>query len=223
MKLVHPILQEPIIFSENVINVLIIENPNIFSNLVNEMFQQVAGIDGNFVFSKNSIPIDCTKSIEILFNIFELDVNCKKIINKLYNQLSKNAMDEDNYLKALNIKGQIINYIDELCGTEIYDITYSPEFDISGIFKLADVKLESTYSSLIEKIINYISVSYEFFHYECFVFVNLKNFLSKQDLEKLYNFINYNKFNMLLMENYINKNKIDCEKFLIIDDDMCII
>lgn len=219
----HPILQELIIFSENIINVLVIENSNFFSKLIEEIYQQLHGIEGDFVFSENNVPIDCLKSIEILFNIFELDINCKKIINKLNNQLSNNAIKEDNYLDTLNIKGQIIKYIDKICSTEMYQIKYSTEFDIVGLFKLVDVKLESSYTSVTEKVIDYLTISYEFFHYNCFIFVNLKSFVSNEDLKKIYSFVQYNKINILLLENRISSNVSECEKILIIDEDLCII
>lgn len=54
------------------------------------------------------------------------------------------------------------------------------------------------------------------------VFVNLKTFLSKKDLQHLYEFANYQKMYLVLMKSY-EREKIDGEKTFIIDEDECII
>lgn len=54
------------------------------------------------------------------------------------------------------------------------------------------------------------------------VFVNLKTFLSKKDLQHLYEFANYQKMYLVLMES-CEREKIDGEKTFIIDKDECII
>ena len=53
-----------------------------------------------------------------------------------------------------------------------------------------------------------------------FVFVNLKSFLSQGELSKLYEFAFYEKLNLLLIEG-ISRDKLDGERIVIIDDQLC--
>ena len=53
------------------------------------------------------------------------------------------------------------------------------------------------------------------------VFINLKTFLSKEEVEELYKECFYRKINIILFENYDNNCIIENEKRIIIDSDLC--
>ncbi len=53
MKLAHPDFEMPIEFNENQNNVLVIENPILFTRYITELRNQLDGGDGQFVLSNN--------------------------------------------------------------------------------------------------------------------------------------------------------------------------
>lgn len=221
MKLSHPYFEKPIIFEENKINVLIIENQNFFSKIIDELIQQINGYDGRFVLSSNSKQVEIGKSIDLLIDPFTLDFNQKKIINKLYSQLKDYAVDGDYYLDLKILQGEIFHYIESLSQTTPYPLVYVNDLDVTSIFKMVEIKLDSSYETLVEKLIDYCSIIQELCNISCLVILNLKSFLSDMELEQFYRFISYKKMNILLLENTVRENRFENEILHIIDSDLC--
>lgn len=86
MKLVHIDLNQNLL-ENNFITEWIIESPEAFSEYVREIYLQCEGKDGRFVLSQNGKELDMSKYAEIIFNVYELDVNNRKILNKVYQGL----------------------------------------------------------------------------------------------------------------------------------------
>lgn len=196
-------MSSPIVFEENKINILVVENKKIFTKLIMELTNQINGLDGEFVLSSNLKQLELEKTTDILIDLFTFDLNQKKIISKLYNQLKTTAVEEDHYIGLTYLLGEINNYIEKITLTTQHPLTYSQDTDITGIFKLTDVKLETSYESFAEKLINYFNIMQEFCNISLFVFINLKCYLSKEEMHLLYRHIAYNKLNVLLLENVV--------------------
>lgn len=91
---------------------------------------------------------------------------------------------------------------------------------IQELCKLFDLKIEVESETFLEKIIDYISTCSEYQNIKVFVFVNLKTFLSPEDLKLFYKYVFNNKIQVLLLENsehYILNEEI----ITIIDNDLC--
>ena len=89
MKLVHPEIPYALIESDNKCSEWIIENPETFSSYLQEMMQQCSGEDGRFVLSQGAEELDIAKNVEVIFDIFSVDCNDRRILNKLYAQLER--------------------------------------------------------------------------------------------------------------------------------------
>ena len=70
--------------------------------------------------------------------------------------------------------------------------------------------------------IDYIRAYNKICKVSVFIFVNLKDYLESYELEQLYEFSEYEKLNLLLIEGHFS-DVLDQEKNLIYDKDMCII
>ncbi len=221
MKLAHPFLASPIVFEENKINVLVVENQRALSEIINELLEQANGADGRFILSSELKQLDFVKEAEIIIDLFTLDFNHRKIINKLYSQLKTTAIGNEYYLDSTCLLGEIAHYLEKILQTTQYPLVYSPEIDITSVFKIAEVKLETVYDTLVEKVLDYVTVMQEFCSISCFIFVNLKCYMSDEELEQLYQFASYNKLNILLLENTMREKRYEQEKIYIIDTDLC--
>ena len=78
MKLVHINLNEGILVDAINCTEWVIESPEYFSEYVMELAGQVEGKEGRFVLSDNEKEVDISKNVELIFNIFALDINEKK-------------------------------------------------------------------------------------------------------------------------------------------------
>ncbi|MEA5094585.1 MAG: type II-A CRISPR-associated protein Csn2 [Sedimentibacter saalensis] len=221
MKMTHPYFENPLLFEENKINVLVIENQYFFVKFINELLNQLNGIEGRFILSSNYKQLEINKEVDLVIDPFTLDFNQRKIITKLYEQLKSNAIGSEYYLDSKILLGEIMQFIEKLSQTTQYPLVYTNDLDIISILKIAEIKLETSYDTLVEKIVDYCSVIQEFCCISCVIFVNLKCFLSNEELELFYKTISYKKINIMLLENTVREKRFEQEKIYIIDSDLC--
>lgn len=219
MKLSCVRFQNQIIFDEKSINVLIIENPGELSYFICEIIDEINGDDGDLCLSDDLNIIDFSKGVELIINPFVLNTNNKYMIGKLHSDLKKKAYDSDNYVQINEMKTALVSTINTFLMNEVQSLTFSEEVDVVGLFKLLDIKFDQS-ESLLENICDYITVYKEYTEVQLFVFVNLKSFLSGDEINKLYDFVLYKKIQILLIENKVYENKNN-EKIKIIDSDLC--
>ncbi len=221
MKLVHPELENQIVFSENKINILTVENKNFFIKLIEELLQQINGDEGSFILSENNKELEISKFCQMIIDPFNLEFNNKKIVNTIYSKLKDLTIDEFHYLETLNIKRDILKYIDRIIFDYDIPLEVDNDFDITALFKALNIKVENENSSLLEKLMNYISLLTDLTNTRLFILLNLKQFFSYDELKAFYSFVNYTKISVLLLEAVFIEPKHEDEKHYIIDTDLC--
>ena len=94
--------------------------------------------------------------------------------------------------------------------------------DIGGILKAFNVRCNDENLTLSEKIIEYMSAVNELKGQRIFFLVNLRSYLTDKQIEELYKTIVLKKITVISIEN-IEHERVNNEKIVIIDKDMCII
>lgn len=223
MKLVHPDFFFQIDFQENKVNNIVIESPKIFENIISELYNQHIGINGAWVLSEKNTPIDIKKYSEIILNPFDLDINNKRILGKLYENIKNNATGSELYIKWNQLYPNIAEVIDSLIEEFNYNLEYNDEIEMKDLFKLLNLKFQTEEVSSLEKVIDYMNLHNSILGTKLFILVNLKSFYTKENLKHLYEEAFYKKFSLLL---------IDCKEYdvfnnddirYIIDKDGCVI
>lgn len=220
MMLTHSYLSSPIKMKENIIPILILENPSIFSQLIQELASQVDGEEGRFILSEKFDIIEPYANMQLITDLFTLNLNEKKIVTKIYNQLKEKAIAE-YFIKTTELKATINQYLECLIQDNDFPLSYHDDIDIASLLKLYEVKISLTYENLTEKILDYMLLCRNFLKTKCFVFVNLKCFLSQEDLIQFYKIIHYQKLNVILIESTVREKRLESEVIRILDDDMC--
>lgn len=221
MKLVHPLLEQQIMFSENNINVLVIENRKFMSEFVQEFNNQINGLEGRFVLSDSGKEAKIDKKVEIIIDYFNIDFNNKKIINKLYKFMLETAMNEEFYVKTTEVKNTILKYLYDIEEKIEFEVTNDEEFDITLIFKAINVKFEVNELSFAEKLVEYLKLLSNLGTIKIFILINLKSFVSDEELKEIYKYTIYNKLNLLLIENMESNAHFQEEVVHIVDEDLC--
>ena len=221
MKLAYPLLNEPIVFEEEKINVLVIENPIELRNSVTELQLQIDGEDGQFVLSDcNQILPFATKAVFIT-DPLNLQVNSRKVSGKI-DQLAY-FVSNDHFDEVQDILFRLNALAAEICTGIEYEVTYSPLESGESLMKIMDFHIDEEGLSLPEKILEYMKVSRALLNKEVFLFLNLKAFLSKEELTLLYRSMQYEKLHVLLIEDVQRRGIPEYEKTTIVDEDLCIL
>lgn len=220
MKLVHYELENTLICGSAFCTEWIIESPMLFSKYVQELYSQCQGKEGKFVLSDQNKILDIAKSVEMILNPFAIDINDKKIINKLYSQLNEVAIDGDNYLSTQEIMQVIYKYISELEQKTEHILLMEKQIDLPLLFKAAGVKHEVFEEDFVHTISRYIRVVCDVLKVKVIIFVNLRSYLSDIQLEEILMEANYQEVKILMIESH-EKSCLEGVRRYIIDSDQC--
>lgn len=170
------------------------------------------------VLSENDEILDISKCSAFTESYLPFQINDKKVSSKLYSALRDIA--ETNFLQDYrSICVQISSFISKLNAESDCPISCEEEIDMTALFKVLGVNIESG-DTLLEKLLMYIRVKSCFLGIRCFFFVNLKTFLTAKELEMFYHEAELMEICIFLLENTF-KPKLACERVVIIDNDLC--
>lgn len=218
MKIAHIDYQFIIELKENDKLLFIIENPKAFRNIISDINTEKG--ESPIIFSENNNIIDIEK-IECIIDVFNLSLNDRKAINKLYDFLKKEISSTELLLQNNEIYNIIYTYANSLQKITEFNLEWNNDLDILSLIKFMNVKFKDDNLDIVERIVDYIKIHSEFVKTKCFVFVNLLSYLSKYEIEKLFEFCCYEKINIILLENRQPDNIDLFTKVYLIDNDYC--
>ena len=220
MKLVHPKLEGQIIFSDEKPCQWVIESPEDFSAYVQELLRQSEGEEGQFVLSDGDKEKDISKYAEVIINPFAVNINDRKILNRLYSELSELAVGEEEYMQTQEIKSKLQAYFLELEHISPYILEIDTELDITAIFKAMCIKFSNYTDDFVGNLNQYIKIMAELMYKKVIVLVNIGSYVSKEQLEQIVKGSAYNEIALLMIEKVQRELKDRAYQY-IIDTDRC--
>lgn len=207
-------------YDNNEINILQVENHNLFVSLVASFYNLSIGEESEEkinIFKDDKIVL-FSKIATFIINPFSINFEDKKINSKLYNYINVEINTEieknDEFNKMCN---KIITQIIDIAYDFDFDYDYNTSLSTIDIMKNIGLKISfGNDSSLMEKIIEYINVIATFEIYELIVFVNIKIYFEEYELIEIYKYAKYRKINLLLIESSDSK-LLQYENKIIID------
>ncbi|MBR4026754.1 MAG: type II-A CRISPR-associated protein Csn2 [Lachnospiraceae bacterium] len=185
-----------IFFEENKVNVLVIENPIIYTKFLENLMSQIE--NGFILLSEGEKRLQIHKCTSIIHSPLCIDLNNKKILSYLYKEMKE--LSSENFFEKENVNSTIISYLEELIIKVPYPVTLDLNLDEMSLYKLYNVRIEIEELTLMEKIIYYIQLEKMLCKTQLLVFVNLKAFFSSEQLQEIYKMAFYNKISILLLE-----------------------
>lgn len=173
------------------------------------------------ILDENYKELKLSDYVDFISSIINLDSNSKKNLNVLIRRIKK---EEIEILRSTSEK---INEILEECAKQIkinspINIYYDIEVDEDDIIKLLSLSLQDDSPDLIDRINNYINISFELRGIKIFVFYNLLAFLEENELDSLIRTNKYNGIKIIDIENVEFKTSI-FDHIKILDEDICVI
>lgn len=220
MKLAHVELKNTIDIKPNQPSEWIVEAPEVFAKYVQELLNQKNGADGNFTFSADGKICDISKRVEVILNPFAVDINEKRIINKLYTQLGEIAYTETFYMQTQEVLQQIYQYVLKLEHESRHILSLDEDIDLNALFKAMGVRHEVFEGDFFETLCRYMKVVCEVLGIKLIICINLRSYLTDEQMESLITDINYADFGLLLIENQ-ERSCLQGVSRCIIDRDLC--
>lgn len=220
MKIQWEQLEHDILLVDDFVHVIEVENKHLFCKLIADLLQVSNGEseEGVLSFYEEGEEISCFHKIECFIDYFSIDFNSKKILNAFYQKISKNIEELGVSVTPalLDFSKRMQCYFDDFD----FDVSYETDLTVIDISKFLKVKIDSSKKSVFEKILLLLDLESEFRFNKLLVFVNLKSFLTKEEIVKIYRYSKMKKIWILLMENILSGVTLEYEKKLIIYDNL---
>lgn len=222
MKLVYTELDKQLVFQENSVQVLVVENKQLFRRMLEDFHKQLEGEKGGFTLSADNKILRLDKEAVLVLNPFNLEINSRKALTGLYNELGKLGMNEENYLKTCRLKGELAEYAYDLLNQVDYALEFQDDFCLQNLFKALEVQFVAGEGDFLEQIVAYMDVCCKFQKVKLLAFANLKTYVTDDELRELYKEAFYRKLHLLMFENHAGK-ELEDEVLSIVDGDLCLI
>ena len=218
MKLIHKDFDFNYDFKENKQGLLVVESPCLFRYFVIDILE---GNEGKFVLSENNVVVDISKNLLCVIDYFNISINERKILTKLNEIIKNEVLNSELFAEASKLCGKIEKFSDEICKTLDYSLEYNKKPDITSLIKYLDLKFIESSINRLECLVDYLKINSEILGIRVFLFVNLMSYFNAYEISKLLEFTNYNKINILLLENKMPETITGFDMVYILDKDCC--
>lgn len=206
-----------ILNSENVLTIEI-ENKKYFYRVVNDLNSLSNGEIVEDITFYNKENEEITGKFKVFINYFDFEFNSKKYtsdINKyIINEMDEN--DKNNLFKAYN---KLIESFLKILNKSDLPFQILEDITIDNIVKNLKLSITSK-SNLLDNLLLLIELEKTLNTNNILIFINLKQYLNKQELIELYKYSIYNKINIILIDSQCYGGTIDYENKLIIDSNL---
>lgn len=219
MKLIHTMLSTELDINSQILNVLVHENPKELVDFIAQLTYALEGEESKIRLVENGQLIKPVNKIDVILNLFDLDLNDKKIVNAITKRLTRELLD--NHAFSLHEKyGEMYGIVAEALNIFDNEIVVNENMDTSLLIKMFNPSVESVYDSLLEKLIAYINLNVEMLDLKCLIILHAEEFFSKDEIIQLFKHCRYKEVALLLIESR-HRYKIDNEFCVIVDEDLC--
>ena len=213
-------LNNKISLEEGNINVLEIYNKKLFYNLITILNKSDNDMEDNqIVLMQNDERSSIGKNVFVLTDVFNIDFNSKKILNKLYSTLIENVKNrQDDELENITLK--LRNYLIEEINELPFEFSIKSELELNDLLKAFELKIDTIcYTTIVEKIEFIIDIISTLKIATILVIPNLKIYLDENELIEIYKYSIYNNVQLLIIENSNSEELLKYEIKNIIDEE----
>ncbi len=201
---------------------IVIEEPEMFYRIADDIYCQINGKSGEVVISENYVPIRLDKEADIITQFIPFTSNRKDILSHIYGQLKEKSVNEQFYNSTQELYAHIEKYLYDLTEDEDIEMDICHPEDISAILKAFGLHIVETDRKPVERLFEYILASQKYKKRTVFVTVGLRNYIKDQEAEDLFRSILLNGITLICLENKASA-RLKNESRVIIDKDLCII
>ena len=204
MKIINKNWQRKIEIEDNIIYTVVFENKKYYRGNIFELINQHKGNEGSYILSNDNKEISFDKNSYIITDIFNIDINSKKVLTKIYNSLLKEIIEDITSFNELSTNIRL--YFEKLIFNSSLEIEQGEEIDMSSLLKIGDFKIHVENDDILEKFIKFLKVLTELCSYKIIFVVGLHNVFTKDEIIEIYKEVCLNKINIINIEYQQFKN-----------------
>lgn len=219
MNFAHPQLDNVLTAGDGYISTLVIEHPQFFRELLQDVDEQLCGGKGRSVLSLNSTVLPFARHAEIIDSFLHFQLSRKPLLTKLANRLEALAIDEENYFRTAQLTAELEKYITEL-SMDLPCSVFCSKMSFSGILRAVGVDIVDDGESDLERLLDYMELTRELERERLFILVNLRSYYSDAEVESFFASVLAHGFLILPIDS-VSRTLLKNERRVTVDDDLC--
>lgn len=204
MKIINKNWQRKIEIEDNIIYTVVFENKKYYRGNIIELINQHKGNEGSYILSSDNKEISFDKNSYIITDIFNIDINSKKVLTKIYNSLLKEIIEDITSFNELSTNIRL--YFEKLIFNSSLEIEQGEEIDMPSLLKIGDFKIHVENDDILEKFIKFLKVLTELCSCKIIFVVGLHNVFTKDEIIEIYKEVCLNKITIINIEYQQFKN-----------------
>ena len=221
MNLTYKSFEGPLVITEDIPYKIVIEAPELMRQCIEDINSSLSVSDAGFMLFDDNKMLNFAKSVDFIFNPFSVELNQKKILTKILQQLGENAVGVDFFQKTQHIKSEINKYIYELLTMVDVPLTFDNDFQMSKIFSAIGISIDQEIG-LLDRLLQYVDLCNIILGVKVFIFYGLSNLFVGEELKQFVKEAAYKKIYVVMLENSV-KDWFGNEKIIVLDRDLCIV
>lgn len=203
---------------------IIIENEKILTKFIVSIINAIENEDTDLLILDKDRPLSFSKYAYICLDFFNINLNEKRFLTAAYQQL-QSIINNDNelYLQSKKLFTDLFAFLESVVDSSDFEFSMNPNFLLTSLFKLFELKIEDQGDSILEKLIEYISLISKVTPNAFLFLVNSKIFFDENDCVQIFKHALNMGIHLVLIEGSCKYNIKSYEKNFIIDKDLCIL
>lgn len=218
MKLQINYLENEIIINKGEINSIEVENKTYFYRIIKDLISYNDGGSENVIFYDDIGEIKLENKISLIIDYFNFDLHIKKYTTKILKKID-DEISENERIDLAKIYVKLSEKINKIINNFDFNIEINNDFELEKTLKYLNIGISSK-ENILENLMLLIELEKTLRLSNLIVFVNLKEYLEKEELVELYKYAIYNDVQLLLIDYRSYGVSLQYEKKLIIDSNL---
>lgn len=220
MKIKIDYLENVLLLKDDKVLCIEIENKNYFYRLVSNINSNInsESVEDITIYDTDGKEISLNNKAKIFIDFFNFEFDSKKYTNDI-NKYILNELDENDKSNLLKSYNKLIEIFLKILNKSDLPLQILEEVTPENIIKNLKLTISSK-NSLLENLMLLIELESVLNTNNLLIFVNLKQYLTNQELTELYKYALYNKIQIILIDSLTYGTTLTYENKLIIDSNL---
>ena len=219
MNLIVDYFDNKEIITNEYINVIEVENKRYFYRFVNDLYSiYTNGYSDNIRFIDDNKEINMNNKLKIFINYFDFQFASKKYTNEISRYVG-NYINEGDKKNLINLYNKIVKIYKKSLNDIDLPLYIDNDISIESINKLIKLGI-SPKEELLDNLMLLIDLEVTLNTSNLLIFINLKQYLNKDELVELYKYAMIKDVKIILIDSYTYGVTLKNEKKHIIDENL---
>lgn len=219
MNLIVDYFDNKEIITNEYINVIEVENKRYFYRFVNDLYSiYTNGYSDNIRFMDDNKEINMNNKLKIFINYFDFQFDSKKYTNEISRYVGDYINEEDKK-NLINLYNKIVKIYKKSLNDIDLPLYIDNDISIESINKLIKLGI-SPKEELLDNLMLLIDLEDALNTNNLLIFINLKQYLDKDELVELYKYAMIKDVKIILIDSYSYGVTLKNEKKHIIDENL---